>query len=212
MARTSTAHFTYDREALERAGLKLKQGAPRVYDDRMMVEAIASLLADLRDKNYGDEEIVDVLAAEIEGGATEDNFKVLRALLRRARAVEAAARGGKKAALPRPKPKLQSSAVRTVIEPAEPRGTADEQTREEDDDVSSSDRLVEQPAPALASSGAAATQNLPHSDPRAFGAQRMLEMAARRQSAGVGSVADGPLTGSVRHEAGAPPSSGTLGN
>ena len=214
MARISTAHFTFDREAFERASLKLKEGVPRAYDDRLMVEALAPLLAELRDKNYSDEEIVDVLSVEIEGGATDDDRKVLRALLRRARVAEVAARVAKKAGSPRSKPKLRPSGVPSVIETVEPRETADDKTREEDDDASSADREVHQSAPVVASSGGEATQNqnLRESDPRAIGTQRVLEMAARRQAAGEGSVADGRLTGGVRHEAGTPPSSGSFGN
>ncbi|SFC10737.1 hypothetical protein SAMN05428997_10490 [Bosea sp. CRIB-10] len=213
MARTSTAHFTFDREAFERASLKLKEGVPRAYDHRLMGEALASLLAELRDKNYGDEEIVAVLAAEIEGGATEDNLKVLRALLRRGRAVDAAARGAKKATPPRQKPKLQPSAARTVIEPAEPRETADDKTQKGGDDATSADRQVQQPPDVQASSVRPEAQNQPESDPLAFGAQRMQEMAARRQAAGEGGApqADAPSYG-VRHGAGAPASSGSFGN
>ncbi|MDP3602373.1 MAG: hypothetical protein Q8R85_14535 [Bosea sp. (in: a-proteobacteria)] len=213
MARISTAHFRFDREAFERAALKLKEGAPREYDDRMLVDALSSLLSELRDKNYSDEEIVAVLAAEIEGGATEDNLKVLRALLRSARSAEAVARGARKATSPRPKPKLQPSAARTVVEPTEPRETADDKTREEDDNTSSAGSQVQQPAPALGSSGGEARQNQnpPESDPRAIGAQRVLEMAARRQAAGEGGVANSHAVGSVRHEAGTLPSSGSFG-
>lgn len=213
MARTSTAHFTFDREAFERASLKLKEGTPRAYDDRLMVEALAPLLAELRDKNYGDEEIVAVLAAEIEGGATEDDLKVLRALLRRARAAEATARGANKASPSRPRQKLQPSAVRTVIKPAEPRKPDDAKTQEGDVDAASADIQAEQPASEQPSSGRPAIQNQPESDALARGAQRMQEVAARRQAVGEGGApqADDRAYG-VGHGAGVPPSSGSFGN
>lgn len=213
MPRISTANFTFDREAFERASLKLKEGTPRAYDHRLMVEALAPLLAELRDKSYGDEEIIAVLAAEIEGGGTEDDLKVLRALLRRARAVEATARGANKGSSSRPRQKLQPSAVRTVIKPTEPGETMDSETQERDLDATSADRQVQQPAPMQPSSGLSENENQPGEVSLARGAQHMRDMAARRQASGEGGASQADSASYTAGQgAGAPPSSGSLGN
>lgn len=213
MARISTAHFTFGREAFERASIKLKEGVPRAYDDRLMVEALTPLLAELRDKNYSDEEIVDVLSDEIEGGATEDDRKVLRALLRRARVAEAATRGSNKPSPPRPRQKLQPSAARTVINAAERRDPEDGKTREGVVAATSVAPQVQHTTPVQNSSERPETQNQPRPDPLARGTQLMQEMAARRHATGEGGAPqmDAPSDG-VRHGAGAPPSSGAFGN
>ncbi|MFA6965454.1 hypothetical protein [Bosea sp. (in: a-proteobacteria)] len=213
MARTSTAHFTFDREAFERASIKLKEGAPRAYDDRLMVEALAPLLAELRDKNYGDEEIVAVLADEIEGGATEDDRKVLRALLRRARVAEAAARGSNKANPPRPRQKLQPSTARAVIKPAERHDPVDGNTQEGDVGATPVAPQVQHATPVQQSSERPEAQNQPRPDALARGTQLMQEMAARRHATGEGGApqTDASSDG-VRHGPGAPLSSGAFGN
>lgn len=213
MARTSTAHFNFDREAFERASIKLKERVPRAYNDRLMVEALVPLLAELKEKNYGDEEIVAVLAAEIEGGATEDDRKVLRALLRRARAAETAARAADKASLPKPRQRLQPSAARTSIKGAERREPEEVKTQEEEVAATSVAPQVQHSAPVQNSSNRQQSQNQPRPDALARGTQLMQEMAARRHEMAEGGApqTDAPSDG-FRHGVGASPSSGSFGN
>lgn len=102
MPRIPTAGFTYSREAFERAKRSLQEGQPRVYNDRMFVAATADLIAELDDKAYSDEEIIEALAAALADTPTKDKLAILTALVRRARAAEreGRARGNAEAGKP----------------------------------------------------------------------------------------------------------------
>jgi hypothetical protein len=102
MPRIPTAGFTYSREAFERAKRSLQDGEPSVYNDRMLVAATAELIAELDDKAYSDEEIVEALAAATAETPTTGTRAILTALVRRARVAEreARARGNAEAGKP----------------------------------------------------------------------------------------------------------------
>jgi hypothetical protein len=216
MARISTAHFTYGRDAFARASQKLREGEPRALDDRLMVEALAVLREELRDKNYSDEEIIEVLAAEIDGGATDQDRVVLRTLLRRARETEEAAKGSSKLNATKPRRTGQAQGSRSVAKPAAPppqnEAPDDEAPDADDDNAAEEGDQGDKPARGVPdASGEGSDQ--PTLDARALGSQRMTEMAALRRAAAeaAGTQATAPAN-PPSYVPGTPPSSSSAGN
>lgn len=143
MPRISTAGFSFGREAFTRSVEKLEEGQPRSFDAAGLEDAIRQIRDLIDEKGYSEQDVVDVLAAELDGTTMAADLTKLQAIVRRA--LKAERKTPRTAGSPsRPRRKPPTNAAPPTISPKgstshDRDGQQDERL---DKDPPSSDRKV----------------------------------------------------------------------
>jgi hypothetical protein len=156
MPRISTAGFSFGRDAFTRSVEKLEEGQPRSFDAAGLEDAIRQVRDLIDEKGYSEQDVVDVLAAELDGTATAADLTKLQAIVRRAlKAERKAPRTASGASRPRRKPATGEAAPKVSSKGS----SSHERTGHEErpgKDLSQSDREAGPSISASSTTGGAA--------------------------------------------------------